>query len=1146
TPVRVIRKVHGNGRSNEVFVYDGLYSVIDFSQKRGPVTTKEKAQKKNDVKARSMLLMALLNEYLMTFNQYKDAKSLFAAIQTRFSGTEATKKTQKTLLNSRRTVNMEDTSSNAMVAIDGAGFDWIFRTDDEVPTNMALMAFSDSKLHNDKTWLFLPLKLDLSNSGLKEFKQHEFERYGPKSCEIESTNASAYIPSELKEYPDASLIKDRVSDNKDCSVKSPVVVEKKNVVPTLAEVEFIIPKQQEKPGKSESSKKEDQGYVDSGCSRHMTGNMSHLFEFKEFNGGYLTIGGGAKGGRIIGKGTLKIEIENLVDKKVNIIRCANGTEFKNSVMNDFCAMKGIRREFSVARTPQQNGVYKRRSRTLIEAARTIKAFEVYNLRTRKIEDNLHISFLEDKPSIASNGPKWLFDIDVLKKSMNYVPVVADGLLFDSSSKNANNDEPQPFSDAAHKDDEGVSKESEIDNQEKPENSTQDVNTIGSSINTANTNVNTEVWTLVDFPYGKRAIGTKWIYRNKKDERGIVVRNKAKVHLYGKIEEEVYVYQPPGFEDPEFPNRVYKVEKALYGLHQAPKAWYETLSTYLLDNRFQRGLRVISQDKYVDEILKKFGFSTVKTACTPMEISKPLLKDVEAKDVDVHLYRSMIGSLMYLIALRPDIMFVYPKNSPFDLEAYTDNDYAGVSLDRNSNRRDKCNHLEQGDLLSDLHLEDAEDSQVEGMLKHKEIYVTPSHTKKIFANMKRQGKDFSDEHVTTTSNDPLLSGKDRLKLTELMELYTQLQSRVLALETTKANQPLEIRSLKRKVKKLEKKASKKTNKLKRLYKIGVALVDETQGRNDNYMFDTSILDDEEVVTEKEVSTAGPVPIAVEVVTTAGVEVSTATAGEVITTAGVDTSKPKAKGIMMQEPSETPTPTPIYSSQQSSKAKDKGKAKIIKPKKPLKRKDQIMIDEEVARNLEAQMQAELEEKERLARQKEKEANIALIKSWDNTQAMMDADYELATRLQEVERGELTIEEKSRLFIKLMDKRKKYFTRLRAENIRKQEDAKRQRIEKENKSAELKRCLEIIPGGDDDVTIEATSLSSKSLTIIDYKIYKERRKIFFKIIRADGCWKVGGSGGGGGGGVVGVVCGDGVDRGVRGVDCGFVCGVVCGGVC
>ncbi|GKD39976.1 putative ribonuclease H-like domain-containing protein, partial [Tanacetum coccineum] len=178
-------------------------------------------------------------------------------------------------------------------------------------------------------------------------------------------------------------------------------------------------------------------------------------------------------------------------------------------------------------------------------------------------------------------------------------------------------------------------------------------------------------------------------------------------LYGKIEEDVYVCQPPRFEDPDFPDRVYKVEKALYGLHQAPRAWYETLFTYLLKNGFQIGqidktlfikrdqgdilivhvyvddiicgstkkkLQVkqkedgifISQYKYVTEILKKFGFSDVKIANTPMETHKPLLKDADGEDVDEHMYRSMIGSLMYLTSSRPDII-----------------DYAGASLDRKS-------------------------------------------------------------------------------------------------------------------------------------------------------------------------------------------------------------------------------------------------------------------------------------------------------------------------------------------------------------------------------------------------------------------------------------------------------------------------------
>ncbi|GKC45907.1 putative ribonuclease H-like domain-containing protein [Tanacetum coccineum] len=226
----------------------------------------------------------------------------------------------------------------------------------------------------------------------------------------------------------------------------------------------------------------------------------------------------------------------------------------------------------------------------------------------------------------------------------------------------------------------------------------------------------KVWTLVDLPNRKRAIGTKWVFRNKKDERVIVVRNKARLVAQGYTQEEgidydevfapiasieairlflayasymgfivyqmhvksaflyeeVYVFQPPGFEDLHFPDKVYKVEKALYGLHQAPRAWYETLSTYLLENGFRRGTidktLFIKKDRgdillvqvYVDDIIFR---STKKPLCdefeasTPIETNKALVKDEEAEVVDVHLYRSMIGSLMYLTASRPDIMFV---------------------------------------------------------------------------------------------------------------------------------------------------------------------------------------------------------------------------------------------------------------------------------------------------------------------------------------------------------------------------------------------------------------------------------------------------------------------------------------------------------
>nr|GEX15225.1 hypothetical protein [Tanacetum cinerariifolium] len=295
--------------------------------------------------------------------------------------------------------------------------------------------------------------------------------------------------------------------------------------------------------------------------------------------------------------------------------------------------------------------------------------------------------------------------------------------------------------------------------------------IGDLNSTPQTRSMTRMLKEQDLPKGKRAIGSKWVFRNKKDEIGIVIRNKARLvvqgntqeegidydevfapvarieaiylflsyasfigfmvyqidvksaFIYGTIEEEVYVCQPLGFEDHDYPDKVYKVVKALYRLHQAPRAWYETLANYLLENGFQRGkidqtlfikkqkgdillvqvymddiifgstnkelckalkrlmndkfqissmgeltlflgLQVkqnddgifIIQDKYVAKILRKFGFTNVKSTSTPIETEKPLLKHPDGEDVDVHIYRSMIGSLMYLTSSRPDIMF----------------------------------------------------------------------------------------------------------------------------------------------------------------------------------------------------------------------------------------------------------------------------------------------------------------------------------------------------------------------------------------------------------------------------------------------------------------------------------------------------------
>nr|GFA20415.1 hypothetical protein [Tanacetum cinerariifolium] len=206
-------------------------------------------------------------------------------------------------------------------------------------------------------------------------------------------------------------------------------------------------------------------------------------------------------------------------------------------------------------------------------------------------------------------------------------------------------------------------------------------------------------------------------------------------------------------------------------------------------------------------------------------------------------------------------------------------------------------------------------------------------------------------------------------------------------------------------------------------VETTLVDDTQRRmNEEDMFGVNDLDGDKVVVD--VSASEKVEQSVKVVGKETlIEIKVAkpkaitTAAKTVTTTG---TRPKKKEIVMLEPFETPLPKPIISSQKPLQAKDKGKEKMVEPERHLKRKYHIMMDAEVVKNLEAQMQAELKKEERLARQKEEKANIALVAEWDNTQAMMDADCELVARLQEEEREELTIEEKSRLFVELMDKR------------------------------------------------------------------------------------------------------------------------------
>ncbi|GJW99283.1 hypothetical protein Tco_0183197 [Tanacetum coccineum] len=420
----------------------------------------------------------------------------------------------------------------------------------------------------------------------------------------------------------------------------------------------------------------------------------------------------------------------------------------------------------------------------------------------------------------------------------------------------------------------------------------------------------------------------------------------------------------------------------------------------------------------------------------------------------------------------------------------------------------------------------------------------------------------------------------------MELCTNLQQRVLDLETTKTTQANEITSLKRRVKNLEKKNKSRTHKLKRLYKVSLSARVESsrdeeslgeyaskQGRRitdidddeditlvndqidaDAEMFDVDTLTGDEVLAEQVVA-AKDVNLSVDEVTltqalaalksakvhekgdvikepsvpVSTVIASTKDSAATKTTATIPTPR---KGIVFQEPSTTTT---IISSQQPSQTNvhDKGKGKMIEPERPMKKKELIRLDEEIA----SKLQAEFNEEVRLAREKaekEQEANVALTEEWDDIQAKIEADHELAQRLQAQEQEDFSNTKKATLFVQLLEKRRKHFAAKRARTKEEQttnpsstkknhvylpeeygnllagsskrageelehENVKKQKVDDDKETAELKILMEVMPD-EEEVVLDAIPLAVKSPSIVDWKIHKEGKKIYYQIIRAD----------------------------------------------
>ncbi|GJR48970.1 retrovirus-related pol polyprotein from transposon TNT 1-94 [Tanacetum coccineum] len=463
-------------------------------------------------------------------------------------------------------------------------------------------------------------------------------------------------------------------------------------------------------------------------------------------------------------------------------------------------------------------------------------------------------------------------------------------------------------------------------------------------------------------------------------------------------------------------------RELYGLHQAPRAWYDTLANYLLGNRFKRGkidqtlfikkqkgdillvhvyvddiifgstnkelctgfeklikdkfqmssmgeltfflgLQVqekedgifISQDKYVAEILKKFNYTDVKSASTLVDLEKPLVKDRDGDDVDVHLYRSMIGSLMYLTASRPDIMFAvcacarfqvtpktshllavkrifrylkgkptlglwYSRDSPFELVAYTDSDYARATQDRKSTTGG-CQFL--GNRL------------ISWQCKKQTMVATSTTEAEYVAAASCCGqvgdeavhKELGDimERATTTASS-LEAKQDSVDKKKVIITETSIRSN-LHLEDAGGIDCLPTATI-----------------FEELARMGLydAKMFDTDALIGNEVFaENDMIEKEQDVIPKEVSITAPSTTAVSPpVITEPVHSITTIAPSTI---------PKAKGITFRDAGESTTRTPTSVS--SSSIKDKGKAKMDEPEVPLKKKDQIALDEEMARNLKA---------------------------------------------------------------------------------------------------------------------------------------------------------------------------------------------------
>nr|GEW90643.1 reverse transcriptase domain-containing protein [Tanacetum cinerariifolium] len=463
-------------------------------------------------------------------------------------------------------------------------------------------------------------------------------------------------------------------------------------------------------------------------------------------------------------------------------------------------------------------------------------------------------------------------------------------------------------------------------------------------------------------------------------------------LYGTIEEEVYVCQPSGFEDPDHHDKVYKVVKALYGLHQAHRAWYETLTNYLLKNGFHRGK--IDQTLFIkkqkgDILLVQIYFVLTegKSASTSIDTEKPLMKDPDGEDVDVHIYRLMIGSLMYLTSSRPDIMF---EDNVDDAAQGADTAVSG---------------------------DDAQDQSIPSPIpptpppqQPQDLPSTSQEALDACAALTRRVKHLEHDKVGTSQR--IKSSAD-----------TDMEDA--------SNQGRMIDDLDR-----------DTGRQAEIYQIDM----------DHALKVLSMQEDEPEVQE-----------AVDMVTTAKLITEVVVA--------VSESVTAASATIVVVPAATIT---------VALSKDKGKGIILEEPKPMKKKQQVKIDEEYARKLHEELNKDIDWSVAIDHIKKKAKEDSYVQRYQvmkkRPQTEAQARRNMIMYLKNVAGFRLD-----------------YFKGMSYDDI-----SKRMKLNKEVEV--LKEHLKIGPDEDDDVYTEATPLARK-VPVVDYQIIQLNNKPRYKIIRAYG---------------------------------------------